>query len=195
MRHRQVRRWIPKMSLAPNPVRQDLIRGLRLGAILLIAALLVIAGYRMWGGSPAAAREPEPPSVPVAPPAPEPVAPQEAAIEISAPPPAVVEEPRKWVPKTQSPKTPKPEKFVAPKRVVPTAPVLRPVEVTAVAVPEVSAAPPSVNLTAPATVTPPPPEEGPGIGSKTRGVVRSVGRIFGIGRKNDKSAPAEGKQP
>jgi cytoskeletal protein RodZ len=182
------------MTLDPNPVRQDLIRGLRWGAILLLVVLLTVAGFRFFGSTPAAAREPSP----VSPSQSEPKAAiPEAVIEVAPSAPIVKTEPESVKepaprPRRASKTVPKAEKPAGPKAPVAVAPVARPVETVDAKLPDVSLAPAPVNLAVPAASTPPPPEEEPGIGSRTRGVVRSVGRFLRLGRKNDEKA-SDGK--
>ncbi len=64
----------------PSEFRQDLLRGIRWGTILLIAMLLSIAAYRVLSSSPATASEPK--EAQAIAPSPEPAAPSDAPLKV-----------------------------------------------------------------------------------------------------------------
>ncbi|MEO5923572.1 MAG: hypothetical protein ABIR70_07075 [Bryobacteraceae bacterium] len=186
----------------PSEFRQDLLRGIRWGTILLIAMLLTIAAYRVLSSAPATARETE-----VEVKATEEVTPIEAPIQVAEPvlkgpdAPAVPEPVRVRKP---APVKTAPQVIEEPQHL--QAPYFAPLPNTApkasshansfVAgpLPEVTEAPAqTVELPSPRTpVMAPPPDADNNSKQGNRAVraVRSVGRIFRLGRKDPES-----KQP
>ena len=181
----------------PSAFRQDLLRGVRWGTILLLVMLLVIAAYRVLNSSQAVASQPiateelaPPPQVapatpilvgnaelkgPDAPPAPEKSKARKVAANAAVP----VPEP--------------PQRLHAPSFApLPVAAAPKPASNSFLAepLPEGSPAPvPAVDLPAPSPVLAPAPTAAPVDNSKqgnraTR-AVRSVGRLFRLGRKDE----------
>lgn len=174
------------MKVQTRAVQNDVIRGVRWGAILVLSALLAVAGYRMISSSPAEA-------APVAKPAAK--AATAPAFEVGAAS-TPVEQPK--LPASIPASTPKPIANRTPQPDVPEPPPRKPgASRTVAAVTPKTFTPKEtvVEGTLPdATVEagglpqaevsgaalPPPPDAGPG---RTGKIVRSVGRILKIGKK------------
>jgi hypothetical protein len=183
---------------AASALRQDLLRGIRWGTILLIAMLLSIAAYRVLSSSPAVAHDPA-----VA----EELVP---AVDAIVTPDSVITVGEAEVKPSQTPSVPaapRPRSTVkAPARVIapPTrfsaprfepAPVAAPppmanafvpdpmTEVSVSPAPVVGAPSTSTILTSESTLAPPPPDDSKQ-GNVAVRAVRSVGRIFRFGRKD-----------
>jgi len=187
----------------PSALRQDLLRGIRWGTILLIVMLLSIAAYRVLSSSPAAAS----PVAEELAPTPE-VAPKtDAAIQVgdavlkgpdapAAPKPEVTVKPRRTAAKATPKVIEEPERLHAPSFTPqpvaaapkPTAkgnafiaePLPTPAEAPAPAVAEMP------SPSAPSKLAPPPDDSKQG--NRAVRAVRSVGRIFRLGRKDPKPA-------
>jgi hypothetical protein len=172
------------------PLREDVLRGLRWGMILLIAMLIAIAGYRMFGTTPATAApkiEVAPAPVPTAP---EPAiqagegAPSEAARPISGP-----DVPAAPPPKRRQAAPIEPDDhakaFIPPAVTTPRTAVKQDLTES---LPDV----PSIDVKAEPVASPTPQVETKQQekGSRAGKLARSVGRVFGFGRK-DASAPAK----
>ncbi len=191
---------------APSAFRQDLLRGIRWGAILLIAMLLSIAAYRVLSSSPAVASQPKPAEeLTPAPVAVEPAPAATGAIQVGEavlkatdvpdPPQTPAKTKTRQIPlKATAPTLEPPARLSSPRfEPVPVAP-MKPIANAFVAAPLPDPAPataPTVDSPAPTAVpaAPPPSAESAADNSKqgNRAVraVRSVGRIFRFGRKDE----------
>jgi len=202
------------MKVQTNAVRQDLLRGVRWGAILLIAALLSIAAYRVFSSSPAAASQvvsdtdSDQDLTPAEPPV---VVQSDTAIQVG---PTVLKGPdvpaapdltvrRKAAPKAAAVAGMPPERIPGPARFGPAptpvpavTPKASPNAFAAEALPEAVVSPP-VALGSPGMDVPgpgaepklsPPPDDK---GNRATRIVRSVGRIFRFGRKDSDGKSAE----
>lgn len=186
-----------------HAVRDDLLRGIRWGVILLLAALLGIAAFRALNSAPAAARdpvpavEPAPASAPLAievgdsAEAPDPAASGVILVAPSAP-------PRKPVPArpAEPPRSPAVPLAAPEPSPVAAAPAPRPVpapDLSTEALPDSAEVQPAARMdlapSAPAVALTPPPEDTKAKGNAAGRLVRSVGRVFGLGRKEP--PPAE----
>ena len=192
------------MSLQANVVR-----GVRMAAILFVIALLLIAAYRIFQWTPANA-EPSTAAVPPEP-APEVVLPAEGPVEVPPPPLDPRSTPKSAPPKAASKKaaqsTPPPPPLTPLQPIAPSLPA-PPQPRLIVVVPE--AGPPSSTAAGPpantvpvavAPAVPPQPPVASKAGSDDKAVpnpatraIRSVGRVFGIGRKAS-GAPKEPAPP
>ena len=194
------------MKVQTNAVRQDLLRGVRWGAILLIAALLSIATYRVFSSSPAVASQTASEAEAV-----EELAPAEPPVVVQAEPalkvgPTVLKGPdvppapevtvrRKLAAKTAAVVVMPPERIPGPARFGPSPTPSKSSSNSFVgeALPDASATPPAsgVEMPGPGTATSlaPPPEDSKG--NRATRMVRSVGRIFRLGRKESDGKSAE----
>lgn len=173
------------MKAQTQAVRSEVVRGVRWGAILLLTVLLGLAGYRMLSSSPAVAATPKAPVL----------ADDAPVIEVQTDPGTILAEPdaagARPVVRTRTGVRTRADESVPPpppigKRfdAAPTAaPAPRTVEI-AEPLPEAEAVTVDAQLPAPVgngKLAPPPPGK-PGTPAK---IVKSVGRIFGIGKKEN----------
>lgn len=197
----------PEKPAAPSAFRQDLLRGIRWGTILLLVMLLGVTAYRVLSSNPAAASQAK--AVEELAPAPE-VAPA-AAIQVGdavlkGPDAPAAPEPQKA---RRSAAKPAPVAAEPPQRL--QAPKFAPLPVAAVPkaqsngfvaapLPEPTPAPqPNVDIPASAAVPVPAPAveaaaaDNSKQGNRAVRAVRSVGRFFRLGRKDDaaKEEPAK----
>jgi hypothetical protein len=173
-------------------MRQDVLRGLRWGLVALLAVLLAIAGFRATNSAPATARDATPPLHTLPPAAP-------VAIEVGA----AQQSPTALVPRPPRAGAPKPVRrssktaaSVDAKPVpgfTPHAP--RPVPAPDLVVealpepPELQASPSHPALAPPPviSVAPPPKQTKSSPVDAAGRIFRSVGRVFGIGRRDPPS--------
>jgi hypothetical protein len=174
------------MKAQTHAVQQDVVRGVRWGVILVLALLLGIAGFRMLTSGTATAAPVAPKAVAATPAALSP------AIKVASEPevPTVTEPrpvPKPPVRRSQEPDVPEPPPLKAARAAanhfVPAMPVVKPLEKQVVVdgtLPDVGATQASADLPAVGTGELAPPPDKPG---RTGKIVRSVGRVFGIGKK------------
>ncbi len=194
----------------PSEFRQDLLRGIRWGTILLIAMLLTIAAYRVLSSTPATASETQPAETEAV--APAPVAETDGLIQVAAPVAKVAEPVLKGPDAPLAPELVKVRK-APPVRTAPQvveapqhlqAPHFAPLPNTtpkvsanansfvAAPVPEADTPFPGVELPSPRTpamAPPPDAKDDTKQGNRAVRAVRSVGRIFRLGRKDDTKQP------
>jgi hypothetical protein len=178
-------------------VRKDVIRGLRWGTIVLLAGLLALTGYRIFGNNPAEAAPAEAPSEAGAEPAAE-LVPPVRQIEIGAAEPETTAAPaqtllpqsRPPLPR-QPPRQPKavrqPTRPQATTRPVPAFRATSPAEPVILkgldSVPDPPPAHAGVSAQQPSQqLTPPPAQKS---GTRAGRIARSVGRVFRLGRKRE----------
>lgn len=174
------------MKAQTHAVRSEVVRGVRWGAILVLTLLLALAGYRMLSSSAAVASTPKQ----------EPVLSEDAgpAIEVQTEPGTILAEPDAAPRPVYKPRPASPTR--ADESVPPPPPVGKRFNAAPVAapapktveiadpLPEAESVAVDSQLPAPggnAQLAPPPPGK-PGAPAK---IVRSVGRIFGIGKKEN----------
>jgi hypothetical protein len=182
---------------APSAFRQDLLRGIRWGAILLISMLLSITAYRVLSSSPATASQPKPteeltPAPVAVEPAPGPIQVGDAVLknaEVPAEPQKPTKAKARQVPlKATAPTLEPPPRLSSPRfEPVPVAP-MKPIGNAFVAAPLPDPAPaPVVDTAVPATAptAPPPASDNGKQSNRAVRAVRSVGRLFRLGRKDE----------